>query len=74
MYKIVYPETGEEVVPMRFDTPREATDYWKNTHGPMWRVIKPQDPRDFVGFQTSPWLSGVIVVVRSFDVEGAENV
>ncbi len=67
MYKIVYPETEEEVVPMQFDRSQEAAAYWKNSHGTMWISIDPQHPRDIAAFMQS--VTGEIVVVRKFDTD-----
>ena len=67
MYRIVYPETEEEVVPMQFDRSQEAAAYWKNSHSTMWIAVKPQHPRDKAAFMQI--VTGQIVVVRSFDTD-----
>lgn len=67
MYKIVYPETEEEVVPMQFDKPWEVAAYWKDRRGTMWIDIESKHPRDFAAFMQS--VTGEIVCVRSFGID-----
>jgi len=65
MYKIVYPETEEEVVPIKFNTSWEAATYWKHNHSTMWITIESKHPRDKAAFMQT--ITGEIVVVRGFD-------
>ena len=65
MYKIVYPENGQEVVSIEFIWMKDATDYWRNKYGTLWVEIKPQHPDDIIAFMQP--ITGEVVVVRRFE-------
>lgn len=65
MYKIVYPENGEAVVPIQFVFAKDAKDYWRTHHGGLWVEINPQNPADSAAFMQC--VTGEIVVIRETD-------
>jgi len=67
IYRIVYPENGEDVTGIIFQEPWDAASYWRNKKGGLWTEIESQNPLDKKAFMQC--VTGEIVVVRGFDNE-----
>jgi hypothetical protein len=68
VYRIMYPENGEDATGITFQTPWDAASYWRNKKGGLWIEFEPQNPLDKKAFMQCA--TREIVVVRPFDNEG----
>lgn len=65
-YRIVNPETGEDVTGITFQEPWDAANYWRNKKGGLWIEIEPRGPDDKKAFMHI--VTEEIVVVREYKV------